>query len=44
MMGVTVGEGAIVGARAIALTNIPAHTLVSGNPAQVIYNDVLWKY
>lgn len=44
MMGVTVGEGAIVGARAVALANVPAHALVSGNPAQIIYNDVLWKY
>lgn len=44
MPGVTIGEGAIVGARSVTLTNIPDHSLVSGNPAQVIYNDVLWKY
>ena len=44
MMGVTVGEGAIIGARSVALTNVPDHALVNGNPAQVVYNNVLWRY
>lgn len=44
MPGVIVGEGAIVGARAVVLNNVPDHALVSGNPASVIYTNVLWKY
>ena len=31
--GVTVGEHAIVGARAVAMKDVPAHAIVVGNPA-----------
>ncbi|TCJ39573.1 acetyltransferase [Frankia sp. BMG5.11] len=34
--GVDVGDGAIVGARAVAMKNVPAHTIVAGNPARQI--------
>ena len=44
MPGVKVGEGAIVGAHAFVSTNVPAHAMVSGNPAVVVDEDVLWKY
>lgn len=33
---VTVGEGAVVGARAVAVKNVDAWTIVGGNPARVI--------
>jgi acetyltransferase-like isoleucine patch superfamily enzyme len=44
MPGVKIGEGAIVGAKAVVMSNIPANTIVSGNPARVVDVDVLWKY
>jgi acetyltransferase-like isoleucine patch superfamily enzyme/coenzyme F420-reducing hydrogenase beta subunit len=44
MSGVHIGEGAIIGAHAFVTGNIPAHTLVSGNPARIVDEDVLWKY
>ena len=44
MPGVKVGEGAIVGAHAFVTTNVPAHAMVSGNPAVVVDEDILWKY
>ncbi len=44
MPGVKIGDGAIVGACAFVTTNVPANSLVSGNPAQVVDKDVLWKY
>jgi len=44
MSGVHIGEGAIVGAHAFVTSNVPAHTIVSGNPARIIDKDVLWKY
>jgi acetyltransferase-like isoleucine patch superfamily enzyme/coenzyme F420-reducing hydrogenase beta subunit len=44
MAGVRIGEGAIVGAHALVISNVPAHALVTGNPARVIDEDVLWKY
>ncbi len=34
--GVTVGEGAIVGARAVAMKDVDPWTIVAGNPARVI--------
>lgn len=44
MPGVKIGDGAIIGAHSFVTQNVPAHALVSGNPAQVIDEDVLWKY
>lgn len=44
MNGVKIGDGAIVGAKSFVITNIPAHTMVSGHPAQVVDEDILWKY
>ena len=34
--GVTVGEGAVVGACAVAMKDVPAWTVVAGNPARVV--------
>ena len=34
--GDTVGEGAIVGARAVVFKDVPARAIVAGNPAKVI--------
>ena len=34
--GVTIGEGSIVGARSVVNADVPAYTIVAGNPARVI--------
>ena len=39
--GVVVGAGAVVAARAVALRNVPAWTVVVGNPARVLKKRVL---
>lgn len=44
MSGVHIGDGAIVGAKSFVIRNVPAHAMVSGHPAEVIDEDVLWKY
>jgi UDP-2-acetamido-3-amino-2,3-dideoxy-glucuronate N-acetyltransferase len=36
LCGVTVGEGAIVGAGSVVIEDVPAKTIVAGNPARVI--------
>ncbi len=36
MPGVTIGEGAIVGAGSIVTKDVPAWTIVTGNPAKVV--------
>jgi phosphonate metabolism protein (transferase hexapeptide repeat family) len=36
MKGVTIGNGAIVGSKSVVTKNVPAFTVVAGNPAQVI--------
>jgi len=39
--GVTVGEGAVVGARAVVIKNVEPWTVVAGNPARVIKKRTL---
>ena len=34
--GVTVGEGAVVGARSVVTTDVEPFTIVAGNPARLI--------
>ena len=43
LKGVTIGEGAIVAANAVVTSDVPANTLVAGNPARVIRENVVWR-
>jgi acetyltransferase-like isoleucine patch superfamily enzyme len=36
LCGVTVGEGAIIGAGSVVTKDIPDHTVAAGNPAKII--------
>jgi acetyltransferase-like isoleucine patch superfamily enzyme len=38
LKGISIGEGAVVGAGSVVASNIPAYTVVAGNPARVIRN------
>jgi acetyltransferase-like isoleucine patch superfamily enzyme len=39
MKGVTIGEGAIIGANSVVITDIPPYALAMGNPAKVIIRN-----
>lgn len=36
MAGITIGEGAIVGAGSVVTKNVPSNTIVAGNPAKIL--------
>jgi acetyltransferase-like isoleucine patch superfamily enzyme len=36
LAGVTIGDGAIVGAGAVVSQDVPAHCVASGNPACIV--------
>lgn len=36
MPGINIGDGAIVGARAVVSRDVPPYTIVAGNPAQIV--------
>lgn len=42
--GAKIGDGVIVGANSLVIGNISSFTMVSGNPAQVVDEEVYWKY
>jgi acetyltransferase-like isoleucine patch superfamily enzyme len=39
MKGVTIGEGAIVGANSVVITDVPPYSLALGNPAEVYFKN-----
>lgn len=43
LKGVTIGDGAIVAAGSVVVKNVPAKTLVAGNPSKVIKENVEWE-
>lgn len=42
--GAKIGQGAIVGAHAVVASHIKPFTMTIGNPAQIVDENVLWKY
>lgn len=40
MKGVTIGEGAIIGANSVVVSDIPPYCLAMGNPAEVFFKNV----
>lgn len=42
--GAKIGDGAIVGAKAVVSGKVDSFTMVAGNPARVVDEDIYWKY
>lgn len=42
LKGVAIGDGAIIAAGALVTKDVPAHSIVGGNPAKVIKENVKW--
>jgi len=42
LKGVTIGEGAVIGASSVVTTDVEPRTMVAGNPARVIRENVAW--
>ena len=40
LKGVTIGEGALIGANSVVISNIPPYCVALGNPAEVLFRDV----
>ncbi|GAB2653287.1 hypothetical protein GCM10027169_17580 [Gordonia jinhuaensis] len=43
LKGVTIGDGAVVAAGSVVAKDVPAKTLVAGNPARPVRDDVDWS-
>lgn len=44
MPGVKIGAGAVIGAKAVVFEDVPANSIVVGNPAKIVNENVEWKY
>lgn len=42
LKGVTIGDGAVVAAGSVVTKDVPPKTLVGGNPAKVLKEDIYW--
>ena len=43
MKGVTIGEGTVIAANSVVVQSLPAHCIASGNPAQVVAENIVWR-
>ena len=43
LKGVTIGDGAIIAAKSVVTHDVPPNSIVAGNPAKIIKENVVWR-
>jgi acetyltransferase-like isoleucine patch superfamily enzyme len=43
LKGVTIGQGAIIGANSVVTRDVPPFSVVAGNPAKLIAEGIQWR-
>ena len=43
LKGITIGDGAVIASGSIVTKNVPPNTLVGGNPAKIIKENITWN-
>ena len=43
LKGVTIDDGAVVGAHSVVTKTVPSNTIVAGNPARIVKSNITWE-
>ncbi|NTF34236.1 acyltransferase [Rhizobium skierniewicense] len=43
LKGVTIGDGAVIAAGAVVTKDVPPRSVVAGNPAKIVRDDIAWE-
>jgi acetyltransferase-like isoleucine patch superfamily enzyme len=43
IVGVTIGDGSVIAAGSVVTSEVPAKSVVGGNPAKIIREDISWR-
>jgi acetyltransferase-like isoleucine patch superfamily enzyme len=44
IVGATIGDGSVLAAGSVVTSAVPAKSVVGGNPARIIREDITWRF